>query len=100
MWNTFNLTAVGKYHDLYFKRDALLSANVFEQFRETCLEYYKLDLYFSTPGVSWDATFKMIDVKLESVIDVDMYHFCEKGKMAKRGGIGCIADRHAKVNNK
>ena len=95
---TFNLASVGEYHDLYFKTDLLLLADVFEQFRETCLEYYKLDpcLYFFTPGLSWDAMFKTTDVKLEYMADVDMYHFCEKGKRAMRGGIDYIADRYAK----
>lgn len=38
-----------------------------ENFRKTCLQYYKRDPchYFTSPGISWDAVFKMTDIKLE-----------------------------------
>ena len=52
VWNTFNLKNMGEYHDLYLKSDILLLADVFESFRKTCLQYYKLDPchYFTSPG--------------------------------------------------
>ena len=40
---------------------------------------------------------KMTGVKLEELLDIDMYLFVEKGL---RGGISYIAKRYAKVNNK
>ena len=99
VWNTFNLKTMGDYHDLYLKSDILLLADVFENFRMTCLQFYKLDPchYFTSPGLSWDAMLKMTDIKLELMVDIDMFQFIEKGV---RGGISYIANRYGKANNK
>ena len=53
---------------------------VFEKFIDTCLKFYKLDPchYFSSPGLSWDAMFKITGVKLEKISDIDVYLFIEK----------------------
>lgn len=90
---------MGDYHNLYHKSDILLLADVFENFRNTCLEYYKLDPchYFTSPGLSWDAMLKMTNIKLELMTDIDMFQFIEKGL---RGGISYIANRYSKANNK
>ena len=99
VWETFMLETMGEYHDLYLKSDILLLADVFENFRRTCLEYYKLDPcnYYTSPGLSWDAMLKMTNIKLELITDVDKYQFIEKGM---RGGISYIANRYGKANNK
>ena len=99
IWNTFNLQNMGEYHDLYLKTDILLLTDVFENFRKTCLTYYKLDPlhYITSPGLAWDAMLKMTGVNLELITDVDMQLFIEKGL---RGGISYIAHRHAEANNK
>ena len=77
---------MGDYHGHYLKEDVLLLADIFEKFIGTFLNFYKLDPchYFSSPGLSWDAMLKMTSVKLEKIIDIDMYLFTEKGL---RGGI-------------
>ena len=63
---------MGDYHDHYFKKDALLLADVFEKFIGACLKFQELDLghYFSSPGLSWDAMLKMIGIKLEKISDI------------------------------
>ena len=99
VWNTFKLQTMGEYHNLYLKSDILLLADVFENFRRTCIQYYKLDPchYFTSPGLSWDAMLKMTNIKLELMTDINMFQFIEKGM---RGGISYIANRYGKANNK
>ena len=99
VWNTFSLNNMGDYHDLYLASNILLLADVFENFRKTCFEYYKLDPchYFTSPGLSWDAMLKMTMIKLELMVDIDMFQFIEKGM---RGGISYIANCFGKANYK
>jgi len=79
--------------------DILLLADAFENFRKTCLKYYKLDSahYFTSPGLSWDSMLKMTDIKLQVMSDIDMFQFIEKGM---RGGTSYNANRFGQVNNK
>ena len=76
VWNTFRLKNMGDYHDLYLESDVLLLTDVFENFRKTCLLYYKLDLchYFTSPGLSWDAMLKMTYINLELMTDIDKFN--------------------------
>jgi hypothetical protein len=99
VWDAFNITDMGEYHDLYLKSDVLLLADVFENFRNTCTKYYNLDPahYYTSPGLAWDAALKMTDVKLELLTDIDMHLMIEKGI---RGGISTITNRYSKANNK
>ena len=85
VWNTFSLKNMGEYHNLYLKTDILLLSDVFENFRRTCLEYYKLDPchYFTSPGLSWDAMLKMTDIKLELMVDIDISNLLKRPCVAE-----------------
>ena len=56
----FELKNLDEYHDLYFKSDKLLLADVFEDFKKVYLGIYDLDpaKCFSTPGLAWKAALK------------------------------------------
>jgi hypothetical protein len=68
---------MGEYHDIYLKTDVLLLADIFEHFRKTCLQYYKLDPahFYTIPGLAWQAALRMSKVELELMTDPDMYVF-------------------------
>ena len=54
VWDTSRIENMGQHHDLYLNSDVLLLADVFQNFRETCLAYYGLDPchYVSSPGLA------------------------------------------------
>ena len=99
VWNTFKCQTIKDYHDLYLKSDVLLLADVFENFRATCLKHYNLDPahYFTSPGLAWDACLKETGQELELLHDYDMLMMFERGI---RGGITHISKRYAEANNK
>ena len=70
---------MGDYHGLYFTTGVLLLADIFDEFRSMCLEYYPLDPfhYFSGSGLTWDAMVKMTGVKSNLISDSVMYQFIE-----------------------
>ena len=53
VWGAFSSKNLGEYHDLYLKTDVILLANVFEAFRDTCLECYRLDPAHFTHHMDW-----------------------------------------------
>ena len=95
VWNTFNISNLGEYHDLYVKLDTGLPADVFENFRDK----HKLDpaYFLITPGLSWEACLKKTGVKLELLTDENMFLTCEEGI---RGGICNNVHSYAEANNK
>ena len=93
------LKNLGEYHDLSIQSDSLSLADVFENFRNTCLKVYELDPahFLLIPGLAWQACLKKTNVKLELLTDYDMLLMVEEGI---RGGICHSIHRHAKANNK
>ena len=51
---------MGENHDLYAQCDTLLLADVFENFRDKCIEICGLDPahFLSAPGLAWQACLK------------------------------------------
>ena len=86
VWDVFEIKNLGEYHDLHVQSDKLLLADVYENFRNMCLEKYQLDPedFVSAPGLAWRACLKKTGVELELLTDTDMLLMIEKGT---RGGI-------------
>ena len=99
VWKVFEIKNRGEYHDLYVQCDTLLLADVFENFRNQCIEIYEPDSahFLSAPGLAWQACLKKTGVKLELLTDYDMLLMVEKGI---RGGICQAIYRYAKASNK
>ena len=53
VYKDFNNKNIGDYHDFYVQSDTLLLADVFENFRNKCIERYELDPahFLSVPGL-------------------------------------------------
>ena len=97
VFNHFDMTDFGDYHNFYLLTDVLLLADVLENFRDVCLQHYGLDPAhnYTFPGLSWQAALKMTDVELDLLTDIDQHLFIEEGI---RGGVAMISNRFARVN--
>ena len=60
VWEVIEINNRGEYHDLYVQSDTLLLADVFENFRNKCIEIYGLDpsYFLSAPGLAWQTCLK------------------------------------------
>ena len=96
IWAHFGIKNLGEYHDLYLRTDVLLLTDVYENFRDLCLEYYGLDPahYFTLPNFTWDAMLLKTDVKIDPLTDQEMYEMIEKGL---RGGMCQVSHKEAKA---
>ena len=95
----FEIKNQGKNHDLYVLSYTLLLADLFENFKDKCIEIYELDPahILSASGLAWQACLKKTGVNLELLTDIDMLLMVGEGI---RGGICQAIYRYAKANNK
>ena len=65
---------------MYVQCDPLLLTDVFENFRDKCIEIYELDpaLFLSAPGLAWQACLKKTKVELELLTNIDTLLMAEK----------------------
>ena len=99
VWETFEIRNLGEYHDLYVQCNTFLLADVFENFRNMCLNKYGLDPahFLSASGLAWQACLKRTKPISELLTDIDMLLMVEKGT---RGRICQAIHRYGKPNNK
>ena len=98
VWAEFGPCNLGEYHDLYLETEVILLANVFEAFRGVCVKNYGLDPahFYMAPGLAWKACLKKTGIRLELLLDPDMFLMFDRGI---RGGITQSVHRWVKANN-
>ena len=54
VWEKFNIKNIREYHELYFKTDVLLLADIFDTFRKTCKDNYNFGpaWYYTSTGLA------------------------------------------------
>ena len=64
VFKSFNNKNLGNYRELYVQSDTLLLADVFENFRNKCIEIYGLDPvhFLPAPGLAWQTCLKKTKV--------------------------------------
>ena len=60
VWEVLEIKNHGEYHDLYVQCDILLLADMFQNFRDNCIEIYGLDPFhfLTASGLAWQACLK------------------------------------------
>ena len=66
---------------MYVQSDTLLLTDVFENFRNKCIEIYELDpaRFLSALALAWQVCFKKTGVELELLTDIYILLMVEKG---------------------
>ena len=54
VYNDFKCRNLGDYHDVYLRTDVLILGDIFQKFREVCIQVYNLDPahFYSAPNLS------------------------------------------------
>ena len=99
VFEELKLKNLGSYHDLYVQSVTLLLVDVFENFRNKCIQIYELNPghILSAPGLAWQACLQKTEVKSELLTNIDMLLMVEK---RIRGGICHAIHKYAKANDK
>ena len=98
VWREFEIKMLGEYRDLYLKTDVVLLAELFEDFRCTCLQDDDLDpaQYFTLPSLSRDSMLKKTGIELELLTDINSLLLIERGM---HRGISQCCNQYAEANN-
>lgn len=99
LWNRENMNQFSQFHDYYMKTDVLQLADIFEEFRNTCLKSFNLDpVYFQgAPSYSWQLNLQLNAEKMYLIQDKEIYMDIQKNI---RGGIAQVMHRYINLEDK
>ena len=97
LFNNFDMTSLGDYHNFYLLINALLLVHVFKNFKDVCLQHYGLDPAdnYIFPGLSWEAALKMTDVELDLLTDINQHLFIKEDF---KEGVAMTSHQYAQAN--
>ena len=74
VFEKFNLKNLGDYYNLFVQSDTLFLVDVFENFRNKCIEICELDPahFLSAPGLAWQGCLKKKGARLKLLTNIDM----------------------------
>ena len=77
VWKTLNIQNLLQYTLTYLETDIMHLTDIFETFRDTCIQNYDLDPchFYTAPGLSWNAMLYSTEVKLDLITDQSILEF-------------------------
>ena len=101
-WDELECKTLYDYTMNYLKIDVLLLADLFENFRDQCLDYYDIDPFYtySTPGLNWLAGLKFTGVKLKHYKESTYNKLLFFEKWIRGGVSSILGNRYVKCYNK
>lgn len=99
IWRREGFRKFSQFHDYYMKTDVLQLADIFEEFRDSCLSAFDLDpIYFQgAPGYTWQLNLKINYDKMFLIRDKNIYQDIQKNI---RGGISQVMHRYINIEDK
>lgn len=97
VWKTFNIKTLLEYSNLHLMCDVCILTDVFENFRDLCMQTFKLDdsHFITAPGFAFECMLKHTKVKLERLKCYNMQLMLEEDIS---GGICQSVKRYVKAN--
>lgn len=99
IWNREKFSTFGEFHNYYMKTDILQLADIFEEFRESCISSFNLDpVYFQgAPSLTWQLNLMQSADKMFLINDINIYQDIQANI---RGGIAQVMHRYVNIENK
>ena len=98
VWKAAACKNLKDYTSFYMKVDVLGLADVFDKFRNDCLQSYNMDpiFFYSLPGFAWAAMLRTCPVDLDKISDYEMFCMLEQGI---RGGLSVVSKHYTNASN-